>query len=373
MLTYDWLIVGAGFTGAVLAERLASQRGQKVLLIDRRAHIAGNSYDELDENGILVYRYGPHIFHTNSKKVWDYLSRFTTWRPYEHEVRAEIDGQLVPVPFNLNTLDALFPPDDAARLTAMLTAQFGAGASVPILKLREAEAPELRALAAFIYEKIFLHYTKKQWGRTPESLDPSVTGRVPVRVSRDNRYFQDAYQAQPVDGFTAMFRRILDHPNITLALNTPYESLSPCAARTVFTGPIDEYFDCVHGVLPYRSLRFAFVTKPQRYAQPVGTLNYPNAHAYTRVTEAKYLTGQEHEQTTLIYEYPEAYTRRINDPCYPIPCPESAALFAPYREAAEKLRGKVWFAGRLGDYQYYNMDQACGRALSLFEKELADV
>jgi len=372
MLTYDWLIVGAGFTGAVLAERLASQRGQKVLLIDRRPHIAGNSYDERDESGILVYRYGPHIFHTNSKKVWDYLSRFTAWRPYEHEVRAEVDGLLVPVPFNLNTLEALFARDDAARLEALLTAQFGAGASVPILKLRESPAPELRALADFIYEKIFLHYTQKQWGRTPESLDPSVTARVPVRVSRDNRYFQDAYQAQPVDGFSAMFRRLLDHPNITLALNTPYESLSPCAARTVFTGPIDEYFGCVHGVLPYRSLRFEFVTLPQRVLQPVGTLNYPNAHAYTRVTEAKYLTGQEHAMTSLAYEYPQDYTRGVNEPCYPIPCADSAALFGPYREEAEKLRGKVWFAGRLADYQYYNMDQACARALSLFEKELAD-
>ncbi len=372
LLHYDWVVVGAGFTGATLAERLASQCNQKVLVIDKRPHIAGNAYDELDENGLLVHRYGPHIFHTNSQKVWDYLSKFTRWRPYNHRVMGTIDGRMVPIPFNLNTLDALFPQATAERLEAALIKRFGADVKVPILKLREVEDAELRDLGEYIYEKVFLHYTQKQWGLRPEELDPSVTARVPVSISRDDRYFQDSYQSMPLEGYTALFSRMLKHPNIHVELNTEFSSVSPITARhTIFTGPIDEFFDYEAGELPYRSLRFDFVTEKRERFQPVGTVNYPNDFDFTRITEQKFLTGQDAPVTTLVYEYPQAYQRGVNIPYYPIPCPDSKALLRPYLNRADSLAGEVWFAGRLGDYQYYNMDQACARALSLFEKELA--
>ena len=372
-MTYDWLIVGAGFTGATLAERLAA-RGQKVLVIDRRAHIAGNAYDETDANGLLVHRYGPHIFHTNSDKVWDYLSRFTEWRPYEHRVLGSIDGQLAPIPFNLNTLEKLFPAEQAARLGQALVARFGMDVKVPILKLRETDDAELRALGDYIYEKVFLHYTEKQWGMRPEELDPGVTARVPVFVGRDDRYFHDRYQAMPKDGYTAMFERMLAHENIRVELETDFASLSAdTAKRIVFTGPIDEFFNYEAGELPYRSLRFDFVTKEVERFQAVGTVNYPNEFDYTRITEMKHLTGQGASVTSLVYEYPEVYRRGLNSPYYPIPCGDTRVLLQPYLDRAEALAGKVWFAGRLGDYQYYNMDQACGRALSLFEKELMPI
>jgi UDP-galactopyranose mutase len=370
--TYDWLIVGAGFTGATLAERLASQCDQKVLLIDRRPHIGGNAYDEVDESGLLIHRYGPHIFHTNSQKIWDYLSKFTQWRPYAHHVRGSIDGQMVPIPFNLNTLDTLFPAKQAKQLGDKLIKRFGIDVKVPILKLREIEDNELRQLGDFIYEKVFLHYTEKQWGMRPEELDPGVTARVPVFIGRDDRYFQDEYQSMPRDGYTALFDRMLRHPNIHVEMNTDFTSLpATTAKRIVFTGSIDAFFNYEAGELPYRSLRFDFVTEKQEYFQPVGTVNYPNDFDYTRITEMKRLSGQTSSVTALAYEYPEAYRRGVNIPYYPIPCSDTKTLLRPYLDRARTLEGKVWFAGRLGDYQYYNMDQACARALSLFEKELA--
>jgi len=369
---YDWLVVGAGFTGAVAAERLAAA-GKRVLVVDRRPHVAGNAYDELDEHGILVHRYGPHIFHTNSARVFEYLSQFTTWRPYEHHVQAVLDGQFVPLPFNLNTIDALFKPAEAERLTRLLIERYGEGKKAPVLKMREDADPEVRKLGEFVYEKVFHNYTVKQWDLTPDQLDPAVTARVPVLVGRDDRYFQDEFQAMPAEGYTALFSRMLDHPNIDLALATEWRDAAEQVSfdRVVFTGPIDEYFGYAHGALPYRSLRFEFRHEAVERFQPVGTVNYPNDHAYTRITEQKVLSGQEGPGTTLVYEYPQAYEPGVNDPYYPIPTPETAEAVRPYLEEARRLEGRVWFAGRLGDYAYYNMDQACGRALALFEKQLA--
>lgn len=365
----DYLIVGAGFTGATLAERLAAA-GKRVLVVDRRNHIGGNAYDEMDPHGVLVHRYGPHIFHTNSKKVFDYLSRFTEWRPYYHRVRAVVEGKEVPLPFSLATLRALFSPRLADRLEEKLIARFGYGARVPILRLREEEDPDLRFLADYVYKNVFEGYTLKQWGLRPEELSPSVTARVPVLVSHDTRYFQDAYQAMPKEGYTALFRRMLAHPNIKLLLQADWKEVEREVkfARLVFTGPIDEFFGYLHGPLPYRSLRFRIENLPLAYFQPVAQVNYPNDQPFTRVTEFKHLTGQAYlPHTTVTYEYPEAYEPGRNEPYYPVPREENEERYRLYLEEAKKLKG-VYFAGRLGDYRYYNMDQAVARALKLFEE-----
>ena len=366
----DWLIVGAGFSGCVLAERIATQLGQKVLIVERRDHIGGNAYDYYDEHGILVHKYGPHIFHTNSKKVWDYLSQFTEWRPYYHRVLAVVDGKKVPIPFNLNSLYALFPPRHAEKLEELLIKHYGFGVKIPILKLRENVEGELRFLADYIYEKVFYGYTLKQWGLKPEELDPSVTGRVPVYISRDDRYFQDRYQAMPKHGYTALFQRMLSNPNIKVLLNTDYREIAGEVRfnRMIYTGPIDEFFDYMHGPLPYRSLRFKLVTLVEEWHQEGGTVNYPNEYDFTRITEQKHLTGQRLPWTTLVMEYPEQYEPGRNEPYYPIPREENRERYALYEKEARKLMGSVLFAGRLADYKYYNMDQAAARALKLFEE-----
>jgi UDP-galactopyranose mutase len=372
MARWDWLIVGAGFTGAVLAERIATQLDQSVLVIDRRNHIAGNAYDRA-ENGLLVHRYGPHIFHTNSERVWSYLSGFTPWRPYFHQVLGVVDGRQVPIPFNLNSILALFPPRMADRLCETLVERFGFGQKVPILKLRTEPDAELQFLADYVYTRVFEGYTLKQWGMRPEELSPSVTARVPIFVSRDDRYFQDRYQAMPRDGYTAMFKRLLDHPRITVELNLEYkDALSSVQHdRTVFTGPIDEYFDYAHGPLPYRSIRFERRLEPRTSGLPVGTVNYPNEFDFTRISDQRHLSGEPDAQPLLISEYPEPYVVGVNEPYYPIPSTSTTALLDQYLSSAESLAGRVFFAGRLGDYAYYNMDQACARALALFEKRIA--
>ena len=369
---WDWLIVGAGFTGAVLAERIATQLDQSVLVVDRRDHVAGNAYD-CPEHGMLVHRYGPHIFHTNSKRVWDHLSRFTAWRPYFHHVLGMVDGRPVPVPFNLNSILALFPPRMADRLCEALVDRFGFGQKVPILKLRTEEDALLRFLADYVYTNVFEGYTLKQWGTRPEDLSPSVTARVPVFVSRDDRYFQDHYQAMPRDGYTAMFERMLDHPRIGVELNVEFRDARAAApqARVIFTGPIDEYFDYVHGALPYRSLRFERRVEAPAFGLPVGTVNYPNEFDFTRISDQRYLSGAPEADPLLITEYPEAYVAGLNEPYYPIPNAQTSALLDRYLASAAELGDRVFFAGRLGDYAYYNMDQACARALALFEKRIA--
>lgn len=371
-MIFDWLIVGAGYSACVLAERIATQLGQRVLIVEQRDHIGGNAYDYYNEHGILVHKYGPHIFHTKSKKVWDYLSQFTQWRHYYHHVLGVIEGKKVPIPFNLNTLYALFPPRYAEKLENLLLENFGFGVKVPILKLRESASGELTFLADYIYENIFLHYTAKQWELKPEELDRGVTGRVPVYISRDNRYFQDKYQAMPQQGYTEMFRRMLAHPNIKILLNADYREIINDVKfdRIICTGSIDTFFDYMYGELPYRSINFEFETLDREWYQEVGTVNYPNEYDITRITEQKYLSGQTSPKTTLVKEYPQAYIPGKNDPYYPIPREENRDRLNLYLKEAEKLNGTVLFAGRLGDYKYYDMDQAVVRALGLFEKEI---
>ncbi|HOK48294.1 MAG TPA: UDP-galactopyranose mutase, partial [Bryobacteraceae bacterium] len=365
-----WLIVGAGFTGCTLAERIANVLGRKVVLVERRPHIGGNAFDYYDESGVLVHAYGPHIFHTNSRKVWEYLSRFTEWRRYEHRVLAVVDGMRVPVPFNVNSIRTCFPAAAAAQIVGRLLRYYGWGANVPILTLRQHHDGYIRLLADYVYEKIFYEYTLKQWELPPDELDPLVTGRVPVRVSLDDRYFQDIYQAMPANGYTALFQRMLDHPNIEVVLGTDYRQLAPAREfkRIIYTGMIDEFFEFRRGPLPYRSLRFDFVTLNKERFQEVGTVNYPNGQPFTRISELKHITGQVVEnKTTITVEYPERYAPGCNEPYYPIPRKDNRAHYLTYLEEAQKTNGAVLFAGRLGDYKYYNMDQAVGRALQLFE------
>jgi UDP-galactopyranose mutase len=351
----DWLIVGAGFTGCVLAERLAAA-GHEVVLVDRRPHLGGNAYDAYDAHGILVHPYGPHIFHTNSEVVWDYLSRFTAWRPYEHRVLGEIDGELIPLPFNLAGLRRWFP-----ELEAPLVTKYGAGARVPILKLRE--DPEFAQLADWIYQRVFLPYTLKQWGLGPEELDPGVTGRVPVVLSEDDRYFPDRFQAMPLEGYTPMFERMVAGIDVRLGVDFLEGGLD--YERMVFTGPIDAYFGFKHGRLPYRSLVFAHEHRELAWAQPVAVVNYPQAPSITRRTEFKHLTGQHADGTSLCEETPLAHVEGLTEPYYPLAAPGPRAMLAKYREEAAAVAPRVHFAGRLAEYQYYNMDQVVARALTL--------
>ncbi len=368
----DWLIVGAGLSGVTLAERIASQRGETVLVVEKRDHIAGNAYDEYNEYGILEHKYGPHIFHTNSDKVWHYLSQFTEWTPYFHRVLASVDGQLIPIPFNLDSIEKLFPASMAARFIDKLIANYGFGSRVPILKMQETEDEDLKFLAEFVHKKIFENYTLKQWELRPEDLSPSVTARVPILVSRDDRYFQDTYQAMPLLGYSAMVRKMLSHPNIHLMLNTDWQTIKTQVTfkKMIFTGPIDEYFEYKHGELPYRSLEFRRVSLPIEQYQPTATVNYPNEYLYTRVTEQKQLTGQKNEFTTLLYEYPQPHVVGKTTPYYPIPTEANKEQYALYRTEAEKIKKTVLFVGRLANYMYYNMDQAVASALTLFKKEI---
>ncbi len=358
---YDWMIVGAGFAGSVLAERLASQRNETVLVIDKRDHIGGNAYDFHDEAGILIHRYGPHIFHTNAQSIVDYLSQFTAWRPYEHRVLAQVDGQLLPIPINLDTVNRLYGLDlDSEGMEAFLAER-----REPVEDIQTSEDVVVSTVGRDLYEKFFRGYTRKQWGLDPSELSRIVTARIPTRTNRDDRYFTDTFQQMPADGYTAMFRNILNHPNITVDLNRSWneETDRPRARRIIFTGPIDEYFKQCLGPLPYRSLRFVHETRDVEWAQPVATVNYPQTEDFTRITEYKHLTGQTHPKTSLTYEYPTD----VGDPYYPIPRPENQALYKQYRTAAEALPD-VWFVGRLGAYQYLNMDQVVGQALSTFDR-----
>jgi UDP-galactopyranose mutase len=360
---YDFLIVGAGFAGSVLAERLAGQHGARVLLIDRRNHIGGNAYDECDEAGILYHKYGPHIFHTNSEQVVEYLSQFTEWRPYEHRVLAQVRGQLVPIPINRTTLNMLF---DAGLETDEEAAEFLAARAEPVADIRTSEDVVINAVGRELYELFFRGYTRKQWGVDPSQLDKQVTSRIPTRTNTDDRYFGDAFQAMPKDGYTAMFERMLANPLIERRLGTDYRDVrgQVDAGHLIYTGPIDEYFDFRFGKLPYRSLRFDHRTLDQEQFQPVAVVNYPSPDTpYTRISEYKHLTGQQHPKTSITYEYPSAE----GDPYYPIPRPENQELFKRYEALADETPG-VTFVGRLATYRYYNMDQIVGQALATFRR-----
>lgn len=358
---FDYLIVGAGFAGSVLAERLASDAGKRVLLCDKRPHIGGNAYDYYDEEGLLVHRYGPHIFHTSSREVFEYLSGFTAWRPYEHRVLASVDGQLVPIPINLDTVNRLY----GLSLTSFQLEEFFRSVAEKVPEVRTSEDVVVSRVGRELYEKFFRGYTRKQWGLDPSELDASVTARIPTRTSRDDRYFTDTYQVMPLHGYTRMFERMLAHPNIKVLLNTDYREIRGTIPfrEMIYTGPVDAFFDNCFGKLPYRSLEFQHTTVNQPTFQPVGTVNYPNENAYTRVTEFKYLTGQEHKKTSLVYEFPRAE----GDPYYPIPRPENTVLYRQYQALAEEQKN-VHFVGRLATYKYYNMDQVVAQALTLYKK-----
>lgn len=358
---HDWLIVGAGFAGSVLAERIATQRNETVLIMDKRNHIAGNAYDHLDDAGILIHRYGPHIFHTNATMVVKYLSQFTAWRPYSHRVLAQVDGQLLPIPINLDTVNRLYGLSlDPTGMESFLAAR-----REDVANIQTSEDVVVSTVGRDLYEKFFQGYTRKQWGLDPSQLSRIVTARIPTRTNRDDRYFTDEFQHMPADGYTAMFKNMLDHPNIDVELGQTWTaSRDRARARhIIFTGPIDEFFDYRFGKLPYRSLQFVHETRDVEWAQPVAVINYPQTEAYTRVTEYKHLTGQIHPKTSLTYEYPTDE----GDPYYPIPRPENQALYQSYRAAAQRLPD-VWFVGRLGAYQYLNMDQVVGQALATFER-----
>jgi UDP-galactopyranose mutase len=362
---FDYLVVGAGFAGAVVAERLAAGSGRKVLIVDKRPHIGGNAYDHYDTSGLLVHKYGPHIFHTNSRDVFDYLSRFTQWRPYQHRVRAWVDGQLLPIPINLDTVNALY----GLNLTSFQLEEFFRSVAEPRSPIRTSEDVIVAKVGRELYQKFFRNYTRKQWDLDPSELDAAVTSRVPVRTNRDDRYFTDVYQAMPLHGYTRMFERMLSHPNIKIMLNTDYREVEHVIpfGEMVYTGPIDEYFGFRFGQLPYRSIEFQFETVDRRVFQDAPVVNYPNENPYTRCTEFKYLTGQEHPKTSIVYEYPCAE----GDPYYPVPRPENAARYREYQALANRTPD-VHFSGRLATYKYYNMDQVVAQSLTLYKK-LAEI
>jgi len=358
---FDYLIVGAGFAGSVLAERLASQSGKKILIIDTRSHIGGNAYDCYNDAGILIHKYGPHIFHTNSREVFEYLSQFTQWRSYEHRVLASVDGQLVPIPINLDTINRLY----GLSLTSFQLEEFFASVAEPKERILTSEDVVVSRVGRELYEKFFRNYTRKQWGIDPSELDRSVTARVPTRTNRDSRYFTDTYQAMPLHGYTRMFEQMLSHPNIKILLQADYREIINAIPyrEMIYTGPIDLFFDYRYGKLPYRSLEFQHETLNVPVHQPVAVVNYPNEHLYTRVTEFKYLTGQEHPKTGIVYEYPRAE----GDPYYPVPRLENTELYKKYKELADATSG-VHFVGRLATYKYYNMDQVVAQALAIYKK-----
>jgi UDP-galactopyranose mutase len=361
MEMFDYLIIGAGFAGSVVAERLASQLQKKVLIVDRRPHIGGNAYDHYDDAGILVHKYGPHIFHTNAQRIYEYLSHFTDWRPYEHHALASVDGMHVPFPINIDTVNRLYGLN---RTEADIEAFFASVAEA-VEQIRTSEDVVVSKVGRDLYEKFFRGYTRKQWGLDPSQLDAGVAARVPARMNHDDRYFTDTYQVMPLHGYTRMFEKMLAHPNIKIMLNTDYHEIKGVIPyrEMVFTGPIDEFFDYRFGKLPYRSLDFRFETHDTPIYQPEAVINYPNDHAHTRVTEFKYLTGQEHPKTSLVYEFPRAE----GDPYYPVPRPENAERYRRYKELADATRG-VHFVGRLATYKYYNMDQVVGQALALVDR-----
>ena len=358
--TYDLVVVGAGFAGSVLAERLAAGSGQRVLVVDRRGHVGGNAHDRLDAAGVLIHPYGPHIFHTNAQAVVDYLSRFTAWRPYEHRVLARVRGMLLPIPINRTTVNRFFGLElSEAEVPGFLAAQAERVAAV-----RTSEDVVVGTVGRELYEAFFQGYTRKQWGLDPSALDKSVTARVPARSGDDDRYFTDTFQAMPRDGFTRMFERMLDHPNIEVATETEWRDVAARAGHVVFTGPVDEYFGFRYGRLPYRSLQFRHETRDGGLVQPVAVINEPDAGVpFTRVTEFRHLTGQVHDKTSLCYEYPSAE----GDPYYPVPRAENQALYGRYQALADAAEG-VTFAGRLATYRYYNMDQVVGQALATYRR-----
>lgn len=357
---FDYFIVGAGFAGSVCAERLANL-GRSVIICDQRNHIGGNAFDHYDDSGILVHKYGPHIFHTAARRIYEYLSQFTAWRPYEHHVAAHVDGKLLPFPINIDTVNRLYGLDlDATSIEA-----FFASRAEPIAHPRTSEQAVVSKVGRDLYEKFFRNYTRKQWGLDASELDAAVAARVPARTNHDDRYFTDEFQVMPLHGYTRMFERMLDHKNIRIVLNTDHRDIAGELKwqRMIYTGPVDTFFDYRYGKLPYRSIDFKFETHDQEVFQPVAVVNYPNERDYTRITEFKYLTGQNHPKTSLVYEFPTSE----GDPYYPVPRPANGELYRRYKALADAVP-HVHFVGRLATYKYYNMDQVVAQALSLVDQ-----
>lgn len=370
----DFLIVGAGFAGSIIAERVASQLNASVILVDKRMHIGGNAFDYRNEDGILIHKYGPHIFHSATRKPVDYLSKFTDWVPYFHRTLGVVEGNLIPIPFNFNSLYKSFPKNFAKRLEQKLITTYGYGLKIPILKLREHNDDEIKFLADYIYKNVFYNYTKKQWDLSPEELDPSVTSRVPVLLSRDNRYFQDSFQALPKDGYTKIFERLLSHKNIKVFLQTTFKEVKDEIKYKylIYTGAIDEFFDYKYGKLPYRSLRFDFQRLDINKFQPAAIVNYPNNNDYTRITEFKnFMKYPQNCPTTIAIEYPEPFEEFKNERYYPIPQAQNFEVYNKYYELTKEIDNTILFVGRLAEYKYYNMNEVVASALMLFENKIS--
>ncbi|MFZ8831620.1 MAG: UDP-galactopyranose mutase [Thermodesulfobacteriaceae bacterium] len=380
---FEFIVVGSGFAGSVIAERIANVLNRKVLIIEKRNHIGGNCYDYRDENNIIVHKYGPHLFHTDYKEVFDYLSNFTDWHIYHHKVLAFVDGKKIPLPFNLNSIYEVFPQELAKRLEVKLIEKYGYGTKIPILELLKEEDQDLKFLANYVYEKIYKNYTMKQWGLKPEEISPQVTARVPIYVSRDNRYFTDKYQVIPKDGYTKIFERMLNHPNIKIMLNTDFKEVisidfenkkiyflgQEFKGKLIFTGMIDELFNFKYGFLPYRSLDLRFETIEQEYYQEAPVVNYPNDYDFTRITEFKHIHPVKSDKTTILKEYPKAYQPNVDIPYYPVFTKENQELYNKYKEEADKFENLV-LVGRLAEYRYYDMDDVVKRALEVFEERI---
>lgn len=367
-----YIVIGTGLSGCVIAERVANVLKSEVLIVERRDHIGGNAFDYKAKSGVMVHKYGPHAFHTKIERVWQYLGQFTQWRPYFHQVRALVDGHEVPIPFNLNAIYQVFPPQMATRLEKRLLECFPYNSSIPILKLRGAEDRDIKFLADYVYEKVFLGYTLKQWGLTPEEIDPSVTARIPIRISRNNNHFEDPYQAIPENGYTAMIERMLGNPLIRVELNTDYNDVKSEKrdATLIYTGQIDEFCDFEFGQLPYRSLAFKLKTYDIPFFQSVTQINYPSNFDFTRITEFKHFFGEDTPQTIVAYEYPLDYDSRLNEPYYPIAGIQQKKMLQSYKQHCAAM-DNVFLIGRLAEYKYYNMDEIVERALQLFENRIS--
>lgn len=383
MRMFDFLIVGAGFAGSVLAERIANVLNKQVLVIEHRDHIGGNCYDFKNEAGIIIHKYGPHLFHTDFKDVWDYLSNFTEWRSYDHRVLAFIDSKKVPIPFNLNTLYDLFPQSHAIKIEATLLEKYAYGSKVPILEFMLSTNNDLKFLAQYIYDKFYKNYTLKQWGVSPEKLDPEVIARVPVYISHDNRYFTDKYQAVPEKGYTQIFKKMLNNPNIKIMLNTDFKKIVHIDTETktiyfrgnkfdgnlIFTGPIDELFNYKFGELPYRTLDLRFEVINKNYFQEVAVVNYPNDYDFTRITEFKHIHPAETKQTVILKEYPRNCEISKDIPYYPLLDKQAKETYEKYKDLSEKFKNLI-LIGRLAEFRYYDMDDVVKRALDVFEEVL---
>ena len=366
------IVVGCGFSGAVIANLIADKLNQKVIIIDKKNHIAGNSYDYRDKNNIMIHKYGSHIFHTNNEKVWSFLKRFSDFNNYIHKVDVVIDGKKVQIPFNFNTLYQLFSETTAKKIKEKLLEKYNYGAKIPILEFQKQNDEDLKFLAKYVYEKIFLNYTIKQWELKPNEIDKTITSRVPLCLDNDNRYFQDKYQGIPINGYTNLIEKIINHPNIKVVLNLDYKNFKKQNSeliknsRIFYTGSIDEFFDYEYGMLPYRSLKFEFEEHNKEFYQSCACINYPNDFSFTRIHEFKYYLGDKSNKTMIAKEYPQKFKFEENERYYPIINEENIKLYNKYLKKAENFKN-IYFLGRLGDYKYYNMDLAVLRAIELFE------